>query len=87
MERFVRRTDYRALSLQDLLDAREQYQVHLANLETVLGTAVGRYRIRLNDANFHDKTLNDKRPAKSLGARTPTTAMSGTGRGPAYWCS
>ena len=70
MERFVRRTDYRALSLQDLLDAREQYQVHLANLETVLGTAVGRYRIRLNDANFHDKTLNDKRPAKSLGART-----------------
>ena len=70
MERFVRRTDYRALSLQDLLDAREQYQVHIANLETVVGTAVGRYRIRLNDANFHDQALNDKRPAKSLGART-----------------
>ncbi|MEO6408429.1 MAG: hypothetical protein ABIO45_06700 [Burkholderiaceae bacterium] len=70
MERFVRKTDYRALSLQDLLDAREQYQVHIANLKTVLGTAVGRYRIRLNDANIHDQSLNEQRPSKRLGPRT-----------------
>lgn len=40
---------YAALSLRDLLDAREQYHVHLMRHPNVVGTAIGYYRIRLED--------------------------------------
>ncbi|MFT3697714.1 MAG: hypothetical protein QM831_31535 [Kofleriaceae bacterium] len=33
----------------DLLEAREQYHVHLSSVPTVVGTAIGRYRIREDD--------------------------------------
>ena len=54
MSRFVRNTDFASLSVRDLLDARDHYHVHLANLENVIGTAVGRYRIRYSDPDFRD---------------------------------
>lgn len=41
--------DYAALSLQDLLAARDLYHVHLMNKENVVATAVGYYRIRKKD--------------------------------------
>jgi hypothetical protein len=37
--------DFSSLSVKDLLEAREQYHVHLSNMETVVGTAIGRFRI------------------------------------------
>jgi hypothetical protein len=40
---------FHALSLLDLLDAREQFHVHLINKANVVGTAIGRYLIRKND--------------------------------------
>ncbi|WP_148714726.1 hypothetical protein [Chitinolyticbacter meiyuanensis] len=52
MERFIRRAEPSALNLHDLLEARDHYYVHIANLPTVIGTAVGRYRIRQRDLNF-----------------------------------
>ncbi|VTU39219.1 hypothetical protein [Variovorax sp. PBL-E5] len=70
MIRFVRKADFGSLSLQDLLDARDHYHVHLANLPTVTGTAVGRYRIRLNDRNIDDASLSTAAPDKALGPRT-----------------
>lgn len=42
-------TKFSALSLRDLLDAREQFHVHLINKANVVGTAVGRYLIRKSD--------------------------------------
>ncbi|MBA3772413.1 MAG: hypothetical protein H0X13_08005 [Ramlibacter sp.] len=55
MRRFLRDQDFSALSLRDLLDARDHYAVHLANLPNVLGTAVGRYRVRRKDNRSADQ--------------------------------
>ena len=41
---------YDQLSLRDLLDARDQYHIHLMQHPNVVATAVGRYRIRKKDS-------------------------------------
>jgi len=41
--------NYSSLSVHDLLDARDAYHIHLANLSNVVATAIGRYRIRKED--------------------------------------
>jgi hypothetical protein len=41
--------NFKDLSIQDLLDARDAYHVQLANMENVLATAIGLYRIRDKD--------------------------------------
>jgi hypothetical protein len=41
--------DYAALSITDLLDAREVYHFHLMNKKNVVATAIGYYRIRKMD--------------------------------------
>ncbi|MDX6612987.1 MAG: hypothetical protein QOD75_2173 [Blastocatellia bacterium] len=46
---FPPKRNFSSLSVKDLLDAREAYHVHLAHLENVIGTAIGRYRIRKED--------------------------------------
>jgi hypothetical protein len=43
------RFEYDALSISDLLDAREQYHVHLMRHPNVVATAIGYYRIRHGD--------------------------------------
>lgn len=46
---FPPRRNFSSLSLKDLLEAREAYHVHLTHLQNVIGTAIGRYRIRAKD--------------------------------------
>jgi len=41
--------DFNALSVCDLLTAREQFHFQLAHKKNVVGTAIGRYRIRKSD--------------------------------------
>lgn len=41
--------NFHTLNLQDLLEAREAYHIHLSNLPNVVGTAVGRFRFRVAD--------------------------------------
>ncbi len=41
--------DYDQLSLRDLLEARDLYHVHLMRHPNVVATAIGRYRIRIED--------------------------------------
>src|SRR5262245_43348664 len=43
--------DFNTLSMQDLLRARDQFHPHLMHKANVIGTAVGRYRIRKGDAD------------------------------------
>jgi hypothetical protein len=43
------RSEYDALSMSDLLDAREQYHLHLMRHPNVVATAIGYYRIRRGD--------------------------------------
>lgn len=52
------RLKYFSLSIKDLLEAREAYHVHLYNFPNVVATAIGLYRIRRDDPNYHN-------PAKS----------------------
>jgi hypothetical protein len=40
---------FNLLSLKDLLEARDHYHVHLMHKKNVVGTALGRYRIRVTD--------------------------------------
>ncbi len=68
MRRFLRDQDFSALSLRDLLDARDHYAVHLANLPNVLGTAVGRYRVRRKDKRSADQVKQTS--ATGLGPKT-----------------
>src|SRR5438128_1336046 len=49
LKQFPPPRDYMALSLNDLLEARDAYHVHLSHLSNVVGTAVGRYLIRDSD--------------------------------------
>jgi hypothetical protein len=46
---FPPRRDYASLSIKDLLDARESYRLHLALLDNVVATAIGRYFIHKDD--------------------------------------
>ncbi len=41
--------NFRALSVRDLLDARDQYHYHLMNKTNVVGTAIGLYLFRKGD--------------------------------------
>ena len=59
MSRFVRNIDFSSLGVKDPLEARDHYHVHLANLEHVVGTAIGRYRIRRQDPNYKDPEANE----------------------------
>src|SRR5688572_75241 len=56
--RFVRAFDPHKLMLSDLIAARDAYHVHLANLPNVIGTALGRYRIRVRDRD-HKRDFDD----------------------------
>src|SRR4051812_46003634 len=67
MKRFNRNVGFASLSIKDLLDGRDQYHVHLANLDHVIGTAIGRYRIRLKDPNLKDPS---RESTGDLGPRT-----------------
>jgi hypothetical protein len=66
VSRFVRTLDFASLSVRDLLEARDAYHLHLANLENVVGTAIGRYRIRYTDPDYTDPNAksdpNDSTP-------------------------
>ena len=63
------RFEYDALSISDLLDAREQYHVHLMRHPNVVATAIGYYRIRHGDTPPGVASV-----VKGTGARTLTNS-------------
>ncbi|MCI0670857.1 MAG: hypothetical protein L0Y64_10380 [Myxococcaceae bacterium] len=50
----LRSRDFSSLAVKDLLEARDAYHVHLAALENVVGTAIGRYRVRASEADSEE---------------------------------
>ena len=52
----VSKTDFHSLGLRDLLDARDQFHVHLAHKPNVFSTAIGRYY-------EHDEIIDEINPA------------------------
>jgi hypothetical protein len=58
-------SDFHALGVRDLLDARDQFHVHLAHKPNVFSTAIGRYFIRDNDTDAQEPgatQVNDRHP-------------------------
>jgi hypothetical protein len=71
LKQFPPPRDFGSLSVKDLLDAREAYHLHLANLSNVVATAIGRYRI-IEDDWYADHPPSEPPPAgyeKPKGAR------------------
>jgi hypothetical protein len=64
MDLLENQTDFRSLSLKDLLTARDLYHWHLINKKNVIGTAVGLYLIRNKDPWPQDNTTADGRTAQ-----------------------
>lgn len=60
---------YAALSLRDLLDARDQYHIHLMRHPNVVATAIGYYRIRHEDSRPTSRNV-----VKGTDARTLTNS-------------
>ncbi len=58
--KWIRERNFSSLSITDLLEAREAYHVHLAHLDNVFATAVGRYLIRNADADAKDSDKTTK---------------------------
>ncbi len=46
--------DFGSLSIRDLIEARDAYHMHLTHMESVVATAIGRYRIRAGEDNATD---------------------------------
>ena len=67
---FPPKRDFTSLSITDLLEAREAYHVHLAHLENVIATAIGRYRIRITDPSAKDPDADEERRRKDWAPRT-----------------
>jgi hypothetical protein len=74
MARFPSRDDFHSLSVQDLLEARDHYHVHLSQMDSVRGTAIGLYRIRVSDPDV-DKA-DHVRPVGTGGPRTLTNTVT-----------
>lgn len=69
---------FQSLSTRDLLEARDQFHVHLVHKDNVIATAIGRYLIRDNDADSsdHHKTLEAARNRGALEERTLTNSST-----------
>ena len=58
--------DYNALSLLDVMKARDLYHLHLTERKGVIGTAIGRYLIRKEDSWPNDKVKHKGTGRKTL---------------------
>jgi hypothetical protein len=70
MQRFARERKFSSWSVQDLLEAREHYRLHLCQPSDRDGSAISRYRIRKKDKNAKDPRLNNSPVNPDLGPRT-----------------
>jgi hypothetical protein len=52
-------TNFRSLSIRDLIEARDLYHYHLLNKENVVGTGIGLYLIRDHDDKTTPRTLSN----------------------------
>jgi hypothetical protein len=62
-------SDFSALSIGDLVKARDEFHLHLLHKANVVGTAIGRYRIRKADPDSRDSSSAGSR-GSSGGVRT-----------------
>jgi hypothetical protein len=76
--------DFNLLSLRDLLAARDQFHIHLLHKPNVIGTAVGRYRIRKSDP-WPDKGGPQPAKARPAGRAHPPRTLGNSEVRPYSW--
>lgn len=69
----TRQHEFSSLSIADLLEARHAYHVHLASLDHVVGTAIGKYLIRDKDPDARDPERRLENPGPAV--RTLTNSV------------
>jgi hypothetical protein len=74
--------NFSLLSLADLLVARDQFHLHLIHKPNVVGTAVGRYRIRKSDP-WPDKDHPEQGPRRK--GKTPPRTLENSEVRPYSW--
>lgn len=72
MDYFGPGDDFAALSLGDLVKARDEFHLHLLHKANVIGTAIGRYRLRKSDPWPNARSAD----AGSGGSRSPRTLQN-----------
>ena len=82
MDLLSNQTNFKSLSLKDLLDARDAYHWHLMNKANVVATAVGLYLIRKSDPWPNEKAT----PATSSMAKEPRTFSNSEVRAYSWPC-
>ena len=70
---FPMKQNIHSLSIKDLLEARELFHTHLYNLQNVVATAIGLYRIRKTDADVLDPS--NTRPKQNSPPRTLSNSI------------
>ena len=75
---FPPKRDFRSLSVKDLLEAREAYHAHLANLENVVATAISRYRIRKADLDAQTANSTDTGKWRKRDEYVPARTLQNT---------
>ena len=70
---FPMKQNIHSLSIKDLLEARELFHTHLYNLQNVVATAIGLYRIRKNDPDVVDPS--NTRPKQNSPPRTLSNSI------------
>jgi hypothetical protein len=70
---FPPKQNIHSLSIKDLLEARELFHTHLYNLQNVIATAIGLYRIRKNDPDVLDPS--NPRPKQHSPPRTLSNSI------------
>src|SRR5262245_55410350 len=72
MNAIRREPDFSALSVSDLLEAREAYHVHLMKSEHAVATTIDKYLIRKTDPEAKDGTRMKKSPSGVVRTLTNT---------------
>ncbi|MCI0415619.1 hypothetical protein L0222_22825 [bacterium] len=68
--RIPTRRKFSSLSVKDLLDARDAYHIHLAHLENVIGTAIGKYRLKRDELDVGKDTRKWRMARSKSGSRS-----------------
>jgi hypothetical protein len=66
--------DFHSLGIHDLLDARDQFHVHLAHKPNVFSTAIGRYLVRDSDPDAREASAG--RPPQRRSKSEPRTLLN-----------
>jgi len=85
MPHIRKKPNFLSLSVKDLLDARENYHVFLSSIDNVIGTAIGLYRIRIDDPDAEDWRGDSPKQVEAVRSASTPRTLDGTVIRPWSW--